>query len=78
MVWVTRELLPVWNGPGKLYHILCGCKIALAQGCYRWKQDQVLRKLAEATENMTVLANKKPQCYQKQLVLYSLYQQDKQ
>lgn len=38
----------------------------------------MLRKLAEATENMTVLANKKPQCYQKQLVLYSLYQQDKQ
>lgn len=33
-----------------LQHILSGCKIALSQGRYRWRHDQVLRKLAEVLE----------------------------
>lgn len=38
--------------------------------CYRWQHDQVLRKLVEHTESMRVLANRKPQCPQKQLVQF--------
>ncbi len=33
-----------------LQHILSGCKITLSQGCYRWRHDQFLRKLAELLE----------------------------
>ena len=33
-----------------LQHILSGCKTALSQGRYRWRHDQVLRKLAEVLE----------------------------
>ncbi|KAJ8353609.1 hypothetical protein SKAU_G00211760 [Synaphobranchus kaupii] len=31
-------------------HTLAGCKAALTQGRFRWRHDQVLRKLAEAVE----------------------------
>ncbi len=33
-----------------LQHILSGCKVALSQGRYRWRHDQVLRKLAGVLE----------------------------
>lgn len=36
--------------------ILYGCKIALAQGRFRWRHNQVLRKLAELIESKRVLA----------------------
>ena len=31
---------------GSLSHILSGCKVALAQGRYKWRHDEVLRELA--------------------------------
>ena len=52
--------------PGNLRHILSGCRTALAQGRYRWRHDQVLRKLAEHTENMRILANGRPKSQQRQ------------
>lgn len=66
-VWLTR-----WFGSEEncglceryqvsLHYILSGCKFALAQGCNRWRHDQVLRKLAEHTE---------PQCLDKQRVQF--------
>ena len=33
------------GGTGSLSHILSGCKIALAQGRYKWRHDRVLREL---------------------------------
>lgn len=45
-------------------HILCGCKTPQTQGHYRWRHHQVLRKLAEATENMRFSASKEPQLVQ--------------
>ncbi|XP_074530869.1 LOW QUALITY PROTEIN: interferon-induced very large GTPase 1-like [Halichoeres trimaculatus] len=33
-----------------LQHTLSGCRTALSQGRYRWRHDQVLRKLAEVVE----------------------------
>ena len=35
---------------GTLNHILSGCKVALAQGRYKWRHDQVLRTIANAVE----------------------------
>ena len=34
------------GGKGTLNHILSGCDVALAQGRYRWRHDQVLKVLA--------------------------------
>lgn len=40
-----------------LQHILSGCNIALAQGQFRWRHDQALKKLAEVVENRRKEAN---------------------
>lgn len=45
---------------GTLTHILSGCKVALAQGRYTWRHDQVLRELAECVEKKRKEANKSP------------------
>lgn len=51
--WFGREeCCTICNTPNaNLQHILSGCKIALAQGRCRWRNDQVLRKLAEMLEH---------------------------
>lgn len=47
----NEESCVLCNAPNaSLQHILSGCKIALSQGRYRWRHDQVLRKLAEVLE----------------------------
>ncbi|KAJ8394980.1 hypothetical protein AAFF_G00039310 [Aldrovandia affinis] len=47
----NEECCPLCNAPNaSLQHILSGCKTTLSQGCYRWQQDQVLKKLAETLE----------------------------
>nr|XP_061819532.1 uncharacterized protein LOC133608354 [Nerophis lumbriciformis] len=40
-----------------LKHILSGCNVALTQGRFRWRHNQVLRKLAELLERCRVGAN---------------------
>lgn len=39
-----------------LQHILSGCKVALTQGRFRWRHDQVRAKLAELLEGCRVTA----------------------
>ena len=47
----NEESCSLCNAPNaSLQHILSGCKIALSQGRYRWRHDQVLRKLAKVLE----------------------------
>ncbi|KAL0973496.1 hypothetical protein UPYG_G00204760 [Umbra pygmaea] len=47
----NEESCLLCNAPNaSLQHILAGCKVALSQGRYRWRHDQVLRKLAEVLE----------------------------
>ena len=47
----SEENCQLCNAPNpSLQHILSSCKTALAQGRYRWRHDQVLRKLAEVLE----------------------------
>ncbi len=43
-----------------LQHILSGCNVALTQGRFRWRHNQVLRKLAEQLERCRVRANSSP------------------
>jgi len=45
------------NRKVSLQHILSGCKVALAQGCFRCCHDQFLAKLAEVLESYRVAAN---------------------
>ena len=33
--------------PGTIKHILSGCRVALAQGRYRWRHDKVLKQISE-------------------------------
>ena len=40
---------------GTLNHILSGCKIALAQGRYKWRHDKVLHELALSVEKQVVV-----------------------
>ncbi|KAL6466887.1 hypothetical protein MHYP_G00246910 [Metynnis hypsauchen] len=48
----SDESCHLCNAPNpSLQHILSSCKTALAQGRYRWRHDQVLRKLAEVLED---------------------------
>lgn len=44
-----------------LQHILSGSNIALTQGCFRWRHDQVLRKLAEVAEGKRTEAKRESQ-----------------
>ncbi|CAJ1066394.1 hypothetical protein F2P79_020824%2C partial [Xyrichtys novacula] len=43
-----------------LQHILSGCEIALSQGCYRWRHNRVLRKLAEVLEGCRQRSKESP------------------
>ena len=40
-----------------LSHILSGCKVALAQGRYRWRHDQVLKEIAACVDGKRKAAN---------------------
>lgn len=46
------------NKPANLQHVLSGCKVALTDGRYRWRHDQVLRQIAHYIE-LAVKGNKK-------------------
>ncbi|RXN10684.1 hypothetical protein ROHU_028636 [Labeo rohita] len=45
------------NIKASIQHILSRCKVALTQGSFRWRHDQVLAKLAEVLESCRVAAN---------------------
>lgn len=47
----NEECCSLCNAPNvNLQHILSGCKIRLSQGRYRWRHDQLLRRLAQVLE----------------------------
>ncbi len=50
----------VCGGNGTLNHILAGCPVALAQGRYTWRHDQVLRELANGVDRRRLENNKLP------------------
>ena len=48
------------GGCGSLAHILSGCSVALAQGRYTWRHDQVLKEIAACVEVRRKQANETP------------------
>ena len=76
LVKAVYDLLPtpdnknVWFGEeegcelcgvrGTLQHILTGCKVALCQGRYKWRHDQVLRELASCVDQRRMENNRAP------------------
>ena len=46
----SEEVCKLCGKDGTLTHILSGCEVALAQGRYRWRHDQVLRQIALCVE----------------------------
>ena len=60
-VWFgTEEVCKLCGGKGTLPHILNGCSIALSQGRYKWRHDQVLREIATYTEARRKIHNNNP------------------
>jgi hypothetical protein len=50
-IWFgSEETCKLCGGNGTLTHILSGCKIALAQGRYTWRHNQVLRQIARIVD----------------------------
>ena len=47
----SNEKCALCGQEAPLNHILSGCKIALKQGRYKWRHDQVLRELARCIQN---------------------------
>ena len=45
---------------GSLSHILSGCKVALAQGRYRWRHDEVLKVIAACVDRRRMTSNGEP------------------
>ena len=46
-VWFgTEEVCVLCGKHATLNHILTGCSVALSQGRYKWRHDQVLKELA--------------------------------
>ena len=45
---------------GTLHHILNGCRVALSQGRYKWRHDQVLREIAQCVDERRMQNNKSP------------------
>ena len=56
----TEESCRLCGGKGTITHILSGCEVALAQGRYKWRHDQVLRELAQCIEEKRKSSNKTP------------------
>ena len=56
----TEESCKLCGGKGTIIHILSGCEVALAQGRYKWRHDQVLRELAQCIEEKRKSSNKTP------------------
>ena len=46
-IWYgSEETCKLCGGNGTLAHILSGCSVALSQGRYTWRHNQVLRQIA--------------------------------
>ena len=56
----TDEKCELCGGNGTLNHILSGCEVALAQGRYKWRHDQVLREVAHCVEEKRRSNNSRP------------------
>ena len=61
----TEEKCLLCGEESNLNHVLANCKVALSQGRYRWRHDQVLREIARLTEEKVVNCQSNPQTQKK-------------
>ena len=60
-IWFgSEETCKLCGGNGTLTHILSSCKVALTQGRYTWRHDQVLRQIALFVEAKRKNHNNQP------------------
>ena len=62
-----EETCKLCGGNGTQVHILSGCKVALAQGRYRWRHDQILRVIAHGVDMKRLNHNKQPRIVEKKI-----------
>ena len=70
----TDEKCPLCGQEATLNHILSGCRVALAQGRYKWRHDQVLKTLANLVEEKK---NSKDNLYQTRQKIHFLKEGEK-
>ena len=46
-------------------HILSRCRVALSQGRYKWRHDQMLEEVAKGVEEQRKVSLTKPPCQEK-------------
>ena len=63
----TEETCNLCGGKGTLAHILTGCEVALAQGRYKWRHDQILRLIAHFVDTKRLNHNKQPRTAEKKI-----------
>ena len=66
----TEEMCKLCGGKGTLTHILTGCSVALSQGRYKWRHDQVLREVANITEARRKSCNNNPKTLNKEEIKF--------
>ena len=67
-VWFgSEEKCLLCGGESNLNHVLASCKVALSQGRYRWRHDQVLKEIARLTEEKVTHSERQPQTQQKRI-----------
>ena len=63
----TEEKCALCGQEGTLNHILTGCKVALSQGRYKWRHDQVLRTIAKLVDIKRKDKNENPNQIRKKI-----------
>ena len=61
----TDEKCLLCGEDSNLNHVLASCKVALSQGRYRWRHDQVLGEIAKLTAEKVLNSQSRPQTQQK-------------
>ena len=63
----TEESCKLCGENGTMVHIQSGCRVALAQGRYRWRHNQVLRVIAHGVDTKRLNHNKQPRIVEKKI-----------
>ena len=66
----TDEKCLLCGGNGTLNHILSGCTVALSQGRYTWRHNQVLKEVAQCVEEKRKQYNSKAKVTKKKQIRF--------
>ena len=65
----SDEKCTLCGGNGTLNHVLSGCRVALGQGRYKWRHDQVLKEVASSIQTK-VMENSKDQARERRKIQF--------